>query len=42
VVEEISYNGPDSERKSFIIDKEYVIQRMKEYSSKVDYTKYLL
>ena len=42
VVEEISYEGPDSEEKEFVIDKEYVKRRMENYVQKQDYSKYML
>ena len=42
VLEEISYNGPDSEQKEFVICSQYVNTMMKNYREKNDYTKYLL
>lgn len=41
-MEDISYNGPDSEQKEYIIDEGYVRDSLKDYVVKHDYTKYLL
>lgn len=42
IMEDISYNGPDSEQKEYIIDEGYVRDSLKDYVVKHDYTKYLL
>lgn len=42
VMENISYEGPDSNGKSYTIDAAYVDEMMKNYREKNDYTKYLL
>ena len=42
ILEDISYDGPESEVKDWVINAEYVDKQMVGYREKNDYTKYLL
>ena len=42
IMEEISFNGPDNNDKSFVIDQEYIAHRLVKAKKLSDYSKYLL
>lgn len=42
MIEDISYNVEDYQNKTFVIDEEYVAERLKELNQKVELKKYIL
>lgn len=42
ITENISFLGPDSPQKHYVIDKELIYQEMKEYVQKIDYKRSML
>lgn len=42
IVEDISFEGPDSVQKSFVIDEEFIEEKLKSVAIKADYSRYML